>query len=289
MSRVVCAGHVNWDVTLRVEALPEPDGEAAIVEQSGSTGGSAANVARVLAGLDVDPIIVGSVGADGHGTLVRRDLVSAGVDCSHLRWVEELETTVKYLIVEADGEVMTLGNDGANEAVEPADVDDDVVRSAEHLHLTSQRPETARHLAEVAAGAGVPVSFDPGPRLDERDYAHTVGLASLLFLNEREAAQARETGLVDGAGTVVETRGAGGATLIRDGERVSGPGFAVEPVDTTGAGDAFAAGFLAARLDGRDDADALAVGNACGALTARTTGSKLAIEWRDVKALLDIR
>ena len=64
--RVVCAGHVNWDVTLRVEALPEPDGEAAIVEQSGSTGGSAANVARVLAGLGVDPIIVGSVGADGH-------------------------------------------------------------------------------------------------------------------------------------------------------------------------------------------------------------------------------
>ncbi|MCO8268933.1 carbohydrate kinase family protein, partial [Haloferax sp. AB510] len=50
MSRVICAGHVNWDVTLRVDALPEPDGEATVESRVGAGGGSAANVASGLVG-----------------------------------------------------------------------------------------------------------------------------------------------------------------------------------------------------------------------------------------------
>ncbi len=68
MSRVICAGHVNWDVTLRVDALPEPDGEARITDRSRSGGGSASNAAVALAGLDADPPVLGSVGRDDHGT-----------------------------------------------------------------------------------------------------------------------------------------------------------------------------------------------------------------------------
>ena len=72
MSRVVCAGHVNWDVTLRVDRLPAPDGEAVICGQAESGGGSAANTAAVLVGLDCDPLLLGSVGEDRYAERTRR-------------------------------------------------------------------------------------------------------------------------------------------------------------------------------------------------------------------------
>ncbi|MHB9286348.1 carbohydrate kinase family protein [Halobacteriales archaeon Cl-PHB] len=289
MSRIICAGHVNWDVTLFVDRLPEADGEAVVTEQSQAGGGSASNAAAVLAGLACDAAILGSVGTDEHGVLARRELADAGVDCRYLRETAG-ETAVKYLLVDEAGDVSILANDGVNEAFTADDLPGTAVRAADHLHLTGQRPATAIALAEVAAAADVPVSFDPGRRLGDRDFRAVVDAADLLFLNDREEATAREMGLLpptDGL-TVVVTCGPDGAQLRTEHRTVEHPGFDVDPVDTAGAGDAFAAGFLAAQLDGADDDRALAVGNACGALASRTTGARTYFSWSDVDALLDV-
>ncbi|MFC6730240.1 carbohydrate kinase family protein, partial [Natronoarchaeum mannanilyticum] len=188
MARVLTAGHVNWDVTLALDRLPRPDGESLVTAQYRSGGGSAANVAVALAGLDVETSVIGSVGDDENGLLVRRELDDAGVGIDGLATVADAVTSVKYLLIADDGEVAMLGNDGVNEAVGPEDVDSERVRSVDHLHLTSQRPETAARLAEIAADAGVPVSFDPGRRLPDRDFSRTFELADLVFCNDREAA-----------------------------------------------------------------------------------------------------
>jgi len=285
MARVLCAGHVNWDVTLQVDALPNPDGEARIVDQCQSGGGSASNVAVLLAGLDVETTLLGSVGADEHGWLAARELQQAGVETVLVE--SERATAVKYLVVDEDGEVMVLGNDGANEAFGAADLPPERFDDADRLHLTGQQPSTAAELARRATEADCPVSFDPGRRLDERAYEPVLARTDLLFLNEREADLAAEAGLLSAVDRVVVKHGAGGAEVRADGETISHPGFAVDPVDTTGAGDAFAAGFIAARFRG-DDEYALAVGNACGALAARKTGARCHVRWRDVEALLDI-
>jgi len=280
MVRVVVAGHVNWDVTLRVEALPEPDGEAIIESQRRSGGGSAANVAAALAGFDLQTGLVGSVGDDEPGLLARRELQDQGVDLDHLLVVEDAETSVKYLIVANEGEVMVLGNDGANEAVQPDDVDPDYVAGADHLHLTSQRPETATRLAEIAADAGVTVSFDPGRRLDERDFSDALDRADVVFANDREAPSlfdgenVRETPYGDRV--VVVKHGAAGATVYTPEGTYQHPGFGIDPVDTTGAGDAFAAGFIATRLEGGDFERALEYANACGALASLSEGARTA-------------
>ncbi|WP_353634531.1 carbohydrate kinase family protein [Halobacterium sp. NMX12-1] len=293
MVRVVAAGHVNWDVTLRVDALPEPDGEARIVSQRRSGGGSAANAAVALAGFDVDTGLVGSVGDDENGLLARRELDRVGVDLDGLRVVEDAETSVKYLVVDGDGEVMVLGNDGANEAVAPADVDADYVRAADHVHLTSQRPETATRLAELAAESGATVSFDPGRRLDERDYAATIERCDVLFVNDREALEVLEEDATYaesevGDRVVVVKHGAAGATVHTPDASFEHPGFDVDPVDTTGAGDAFAAGFIAVLLDHPDDYErALEFANACGALAARAEGARTAPTYPEVEAFLD--
>lgn len=282
--RVICAGHVNWDVTLRVDRLPGPDGEACIADQYHSGGGSASNVAVALAGLDARPLLLGSVGRDENGWLVRRELENVGVETELVE--TDGETAVKYLVVDDSGELLMFGNDGANEAYTAADLSERQLTAADHLHLTSQRPETAAELARAAHEADLTVSFDPGRRLADRDFAETIRRTDLLFCNEREATVLRDDGLADVVSTLVVKQGSGGATAF-DGDRdVYHPGFAVDPTDTTGAGDAFAAGFLVARDDGLERA--LAVGNACGALAARTPGARVQVGWRDVRALLDI-
>jgi len=299
MVEVITAGHVNWDVTLRVDALPVPDGEARIDSQHRSGGGSAANVAVALSGLSFDAGLVGSVGDDETGLLARRELREAGVDCSHLLEVPDAETTTKYLIVDEDGEVMVLGNDGANEAVDPADVASDYVGRARHLHLTSQRPETAAELARVATEAGATVSFDPGRRLAERDFRTALAHADVVFLNDREAETLLDRDLehpsseLHGRAVVIK-HGEAGAEVDTPAGSFSHPGFDAEAVDTTGAGDAFAAGFLAVLLRNGDplgpEADyerALEFANACGALAATAEGARTAPSFEDVEAFLD--
>jgi ribokinase len=306
MVRVVAAGHVNWDVTLRVNSLPERDGEARIVSQHHAGGGSAANVACALAGLGTEARLIGSVGNDGPGTFARRELETAGVDLGGVSVIEGVETTVKYLLVDESGEVMVLANEGANEAIGPDDLDATLLDGVAHLHLTSQRPATAVRLYELAAPRDIPVSFDPGRRLTDREYGDLLDRVDVLFLNDREAEQlcadrgTEPAGLVrDSRRGVVVKHGSAGATVYTADGTWTHPGFEVDPVDTTGAGDAFAAGFLwviveRGSLDPGFDGPqgferALTIGNACGALAARREGARTVLDVETLSSFLETR
>lgn len=273
---VLVAGHVNWDVTLRVDRLPEPDGESRIRDQQASGGGSAANVAYDLSRLGVPSGVIGSVGDDEYGHLATRELAAADVDLTGVLRVPDAETTVKYLLVEEGGEVAVLGNEGANEAVGPEDVDPALVERADYVHLTSQRPDTAARIAEIATAAGIPVSVDPGRRLADRDYGDVLANADVVFVNDREADVVLDD---DPRGAFPERvlvikRGAAGAEVYAPDAHVEHGGFGIEPVDTTGAGDAFAAAFIAERLACGSYERALERANAAGAYTASTEGAR---------------
>ncbi|MXV63645.1 carbohydrate kinase family protein [Natronorubrum sp. JWXQ-INN-674] len=288
---VLTAGHVNWDVTLRVDRLPEADGEATIRSQRQSGGGSAANVAAALAGLEVETGLIGSVGDDDNGLLAGRELEEAGVSLSGLQVVDGADTAVKYLLVDDAGDVSILGNDGVNEAVRPADLVPARIRSADHVHLTSQRPETAAAIARIAHEAGVTVSFDPGRRFGDREYGDTLPAADILFVTQREAAaladDAVDSQLDDRI--VVVTSGSDGAAVRTPEGTYTHPGFDIDPVDTAGAGDAFAAGFIATRLEGEDIERTLEYANACGALTASRDGARSAPTAADLERFLSDR
>ncbi|GCF12749.1 sugar kinase [Haloarcula mannanilytica] len=283
--RVICAGHVNWDVTLHVDQLPKPDGEGRITDRAQSSGGSAANVAVALAGLDADPLVLGSVGPDDHGTKARRELAAMGVETLLVEADEP--TAVKYLIVDENGDVVVLGNDGANEAFGPSNLPAETLAEADHLHLTGQDPGTAAALARDAATADIPVSFDPGRRLPFRDYSAVLRHVEILFCNGPEADHARDSGLFETVPTVVVKHGDCGATAYTDGRTITNAGYPIEPVDTAGAGDAFAAGYLLANAQESDPKRALAVANACGALATRSTGAQASLDWESVWKLVD--
>ncbi|QLG50891.1 carbohydrate kinase family protein [Natrinema halophilum] len=286
---VLTAGHVNWDVTLRVDRLPEADGEASIRSQRQSGGGSAANVASALAGLGVETELIGSVGDDDNGLLARRELEAAGVSLDGVRVVEGADTAVKYLLVDERGEVAILGNDGVNEAITPDDLEPERIRGADHVHLTGQRPDTAAAIARIATEDGLSISFDPGRRLADRDFGGALGLADVIFVTDREATALLGDGRADETAEgqiVVVTCGADGAEAYTPDGAVVHPGFDINPVDTAGAGDAFAAGFLSTWLDSGDIAHSLAYGNACGALTASRNGARSAPTFDAVEDLL---
>ncbi|MEF8801126.1 MAG: PfkB family carbohydrate kinase, partial [Halolamina sp.] len=162
----------------------------------------------------------------------------------------------------------------------------------DHLHLTSQLPETAAELAERAQEAGVPVSFDPGRRLGDRDYGEALSQTDVLLLNRREAITLVEEGMADDelveSTVIVIKLGEDGAELHGTDGVVRHGGFVIDPLDTTGAGDAFAAGFIASiqedgGLDVADHENALKTANACGALAALVTGARAELSWERIE------
>lgn len=248
---VLCAGHINWDVTMQVARLPEPDGEQRIDHLQQAGGGSAANVAVGLTGLNAETLLFGSVGGDDSGALALQELDRAGVDPGNVMVANDRATSVKYLIVDETGEVMVLANEGANEAFGAADLDPESLAASDHLHLTGQNAASASDLAALAHEHGVPVSFDPGRQVGKRAYADAIAASDLLFLNDREAVALARSGTLDpeapeSTALVVKLGADGAEVRLPGGERVHAPAYDVDVVDTTGAGDAFAAGFLGA-------------------------------------------
>ncbi len=293
---LLCAGHINWDVTMFVDSLPDPDGEAPIGRLVQSGGGSAANVAAGLVGLGRAARLYGSVGGDDTGGLALRELDRSGVDCGHVFIDPEGTTSVNYLVVDETGELMMFSNAGANESFCAADVSAKLFRGIEHLHLTSQSPEMASRLARLASDLGISVSFDPGRRVTERGYSDALAGTDVLFLNQREADLVAEADVLSPSSptdlTVVVKHGGNGASVHTPEASYSHPGFSVAPVDLTGAGDAFAAGFLATvcgdgslALAASDLDNALAVGNACGALAAQTVTARTQLSWSAVEEI----
>jgi len=293
--KVVSAGHINWDVTIHVEQLPEPDGETRIQRLEQSGGGSAANVAVGLVGLGGQSVVYGSVGGDESGALALRELASAGVDPGQVLVAADEPTSVKYVIVDGEGELLMLANDGANESFSAAEFDPDTLRAADHLHLTGQQPGTAAALATAAGEADATRSFDPGRRAGDREFDAALHATDVLFVNDREADALAASTDIDpwepDDRVVAIKLGGDGATIRTPHGDVSHPGFDIDPVDTSGAGDAFAAGFLGAALrdpevtdggfshDPRDYQVPLLVGNACGAIAAEAVTARVDLSW----------
>ncbi|MGO1921233.1 MAG: sugar kinase [Agrococcus casei] len=259
-------------------------------------GGAESNVAIGLARLGADVTWMGRVGADAFGRLITRQLRAEGVTPSVS--VDDAAPTA-LMIKErpaAGASSVTYyraGSAGAGFAVEHLDLD--VIRAAKVLHvtgITAAISESARDAvaAAVAAAveAGVLVSFDVNhrSRLWSAEaavpvYRSIAARADIVFAGGDEAElltgardlEGQLEGLAAlGAAQAIVKAGADGAHALVDGERMRQPGFAVQAVDTVGAGDAFVAGYLAELLAGASAADRLRTAAACGAIACTAPG-----------------
>jgi sugar/nucleoside kinase (ribokinase family) len=290
VTRLVVLGDVMVDVVCRLDG-PIALGSDAPARIEFGYGGSAANVsawAAVARGAGAAPLLAGRIGADERGRAAEAALRAAGVD-TRLTVDAELPTGTCVVLVGPDGERSMVPDPGANDRLAGEDLPDDVLVEGAHLHLTGytlvRDGSRAAGRAAIARARerGMSVSVDPSSAallspafLDELD-----GVGMLLpnaeeaaVLSGEDDAQRAALLLAARIPEVVVTLGARGA-LWASGKRVCAvDAERATPVDTTGAGDAFAAGFLAARLRDAAPEDALAAGCRLAARAVRTPGAR---------------
>lgn len=279
-------GDVNLDLMLPVSRIPSSGEETASRGGALVLGGSVVHTARWLSALGVEVRLVGCVGRDLLGEHVMGALRCAGISTDWLQQVTGTLTGVCCVMVESDGQRTMLGLRGANACLARERVDDGWLRGVDWLHLSgyafleSEPRRAALWALAQAREAGVPASLDPGmvvPRHGQTDLMDLVGTVDLLLPNVEEAegltgeAEPERAGvaLAPHAGTVLVKCGKHGCVAVGEGGAVSVPAPRVVVSDSTGAGDAFDAGAIAARLRGCGRHVQGLVGNLLGALAAR--------------------
>ena len=282
-------GDVNPDLVLRGGDVTPAFGQAEhIVEEARLTvGGSGAILACGAARLGLRVAIAGVVGDDMFGTYMRQELLARGVDVSGVV-VDAQRPTGMTVVLSGESDRAILTSLGTIGDLRVSSIDPDLVRSARHLHVSSyflqqalapDLPSLFAEAHEHGVSTSVDPNWDPSSAWDG-GLDDLLASTDVLFPNEMEATHLARTSDLEIAMTVLRQRGptvvvkAGdrGAIAVAAGERASAPAMPVVTVDTTGAGDSFDAGFLAAMLGGESLERCLAIANACGALSTRAAG-----------------
>lgn len=254
-----------------------------------TTGGAGANTAAWLAHCGVETTLVARVGDDVAGRRASEELTSIGVRCA-FEIDATASTTCVVVLVDGNGQRSMLPDRGAGKKLAPTDLKPEHLAAARHLHLSGyvllDEETRATGLAVLAAAkeAGLTTSVDPQAASlitdPARFVAELTGVDLLLpnldelhaLTGSRDPASAAT--LLDAVGAVAVTTGPSGASWVdRDGI-VSVPAAPGECVDSTGAGDAFDAGVLAALLDGADPEDRLLAGVRLGAQAVGSVGAQ---------------
>jgi sugar/nucleoside kinase (ribokinase family) len=235
-----------------------------------SSGGSAANTCAVAAALGAQVAYLGKVADDHLGEVFRHDIAAAGVRFPTAPLRMAAPTARCLILVTPDGQRTMHTYLGACVAFGEEDVDEALVAESAFLYLEGYLfdPPTAqaafRRAAAVAhrAGRKVALSLSDPFCVDRHRAAFRAlvrGEVDVLFANEAELASLYETNELQGAieqaraevALAAITRSEAGSVIVRDAETVQLPAERTTVVDTTGAGDAYAAGFLAGLAAGR--------------------------------------
>jgi fructokinase len=315
MAAVVCLGELLVDLVPTVTPTTLQDAPA--FEKA--AGGAPANVAVGLARLGTTSAFMGKVGNDPFGRFLARTLEDAGVDTLPLRFTDRARTALAFVSLRADGEreFLFYRQPSADMLLEPADLDERAFEGAGIFHYGSIsliaepcRSATLEAI-RIALRRGLLLSCDPNLRLPlwpdaaaaRAGMRDAIAQAEIVKLSQEEVHFLTGTDDPQEGGArllgprtrlLVVTRGAAGCLLLGQGGPILVPGFAVEAIDTTGAGDGFVAGLLdgilrnpGALADGSGLAGIARFATAMGALTTTRRGAIPALPTRaEVEAFL---
>jgi len=296
MADVTCLGILVADVIGKpVESLPERGKLALVDRMELHSGGCASSTAVDLSKIGIKTAVIGKVGDDGFGDFLVNALSRNGVDCSGVVRDKQAATSATMVMVHGDGERSFLHYIGANATLRESDVDYDVVRSSKILHVAGaflmpgfDGEPTARVLAK-AKKLGVTTSLDTawdsrgnwmkllGPCLQYVDYAVPSIEEARMVTGKYDPADVAKALMDKGVGTVALKMGDAGCYIRSKDAELSIPIYKVDAVDACGAGDAFAAGFLAGIVNGWDLERTGKFANATGALCVTAIGATTGI------------
>jgi sugar/nucleoside kinase (ribokinase family) len=264
--RVLVIGDLLYDVLAQLDGPPNP-GTDTFAPVHAQPGGSGANAAAWLTHAGVETCFVARVGDDPLGRMLQEELRELGV-ATHLIRDAELPTGKVVVLVDGAGERTMITSRGAGENLHPEDLPGHAFRADAHLHLSGYlfsegaRRQTALEALRRARLSRMTVSIDPSSttlltELGPQRFLEWTRGADLLFPNHEEGALLADTRDIDGIlealldhypRVALKLGPEGVAYAARDGVRVDTPAAPARTIDTTGAGDALCAGFLAAWL-----------------------------------------
>jgi ribokinase len=295
---IVVVGSINADLVCQVDRIPLCGETLLGSDFRIHPGGKGANQAVAAARLGCEVHLIGKLGDDAFGALLRKSLVESGVNISGIDTVKEA-SGVALIEVSAAGENSIVVAPGANAKVTPQDIDKHIglLRSAGAVLAQLEIPlETVAYLALVCRHEQIPLILDPAPAQKLPD--ELLSAVTWFTPNETEAAfftdvqepvQQREALFARGLTGIVLKRGEHGVSIASaSGLRTEVPAFHVKTVDSTAAGDAFNGAFAAALMLGSDPTAAARFASAAAAISVTRAGAQPSMASRaEVDALLD--
>lgn len=295
-----CVGQLSADVLLRpVGQLPAPGSAEAVEDMEIMSGGCAGNTAIFLAKLGGRVSLLAAVGSDAWAWAALDSAKAAGVDVSGVRALPSARTSACLVLVAPSGERTFLYRPGANERLSLDGIDWSCVEKSRcatrWLHVGGAIKLRALDLPELlrkakAAGCGTSLDTDWDPEgLWMKRLASSLPHVDCLVAGVEEARHLTgldepedmaECLLEKGPETVAVKQGPLGSTVMSRKEPgvVFAPAFKVNAVDTTGAGDAYAAGFIMGLSEGWSLERTASFANACGALATTRLGANAGVE-----------
>jgi sulfofructose kinase len=276
------------DHLIVVPAYPQFDTKIRLTEHKESAGGQTATAMVALQRLGMKTAYAGRFGSDDAGRFGRESLVSEDVNVDHAETINGATNQIAFIIIdERSGERTIIWDRHERLSYRPDEVPLGLAARGRVLHVDAHDPPACVAMARAAHNAGAVVTADIDNIYE--------GLPELLPLIDVLITSSefphRLTGINDlreslteiqsryGCAIVGATLGARGAVVYCEGEFVESPAFAVPGVcrDTTGAGDAFHAGFIYGMLRGEEIEACMKLGNAVAALKCRALGGRAAL------------
>lgn len=281
---LIVVGSINMDLVFRVSRLPHPGETLPGKELHRFFGGKGANQAVGLSRLGGDVFLIGAVGNDPYGKEIRQGLEKEGINISRVT-VQEEHTGLAAIFLDDTGENHIITIAGANSRVSPGQVlaEKELFARAWGVLLQLEIPlDTVQVAARLGREHGCRVFLDPAPvrQLPPEIYRDldfllpNRGELQALIPAGAEDRERADLLLDKGLSTLVLTRGKDGSTVFSREGRGDYPAFPVEVVDTTAAGDAFAAALCFFLQQGQSLTGAVKRANAAGALAASRLGAQ---------------
>jgi sugar/nucleoside kinase (ribokinase family) len=295
---VVGVGINVLDYLFRIPHFPEPDTKMDALGATIQGGGLTATAMVACARLGLRTRYIGKFGDNEIGRMAREELLGEGLDLAAAVTAAGVPNRFCVVLVEeASGHRTIVRQRDPRIWLRPDDLSREAVCAGRVLHLDGYEGDAALQAARWAKAAGIPVSVDAEEPTERRE--ELFSLTDILIVGQRFGRLL--TGRHDtrdileglarlGPACVGLTLGGAGSALRYWGEVVEAPGFSVDVVDTTGAGDVFHGAFLCGLLQGLETGDILRLANAVSALKCARLGGRTGIPTlADVQTFLGAR